>query len=119
MARKKKKELVIEWVAGDVWDSATKTLFRKTKSWIDFRNRIIKIRKKCEFCGYERRLTAHHIYMNDSAESYTNLQEERFKTLCSGCHKFLHRVWSSYKRKKDPVQPDPRFEVLLNEFIKD
>jgi len=119
MARKKKKELVVTWVAGEIWDSSQKTLFRKTKTWVEFRNRIVKQREKCEFCGYGKRLTCHHIYMNDSADNYTNLQDERFRILCSGCHKWVHRVWSSYKRKKDPIRPDPRFEVILNEFVKD
>jgi len=116
---RKKKELIITIKPGEIWDSAQKTLFRKTRLWTEFRNKLVKERKRCELCGYEKRLTAHHIYMNDSAESYSDLSEKRFKILCSGCHKFIHRVWSSYKRKKDPIKPDIRFEVILNEIIKD
>ena len=117
---KKKKEVEITFQPGDIWSSADKTKFRKTNLWIEFRNRIIKERgNKCELCGFEKRNTLHHIHMNDSAESYTDLRSERFKTLCMGCHKFIHRLWSSYKRKKDPIKPDPRLEIILNEFIKD
>jgi len=118
MARKK-KEITIIWKLGDIWTSADKTIFRKTKDWINFRNKMTKLRGKCELCGYEKRLHVHHIHMNDSAESYTDLREERFKVLDSRCHKYLHTLWTSYKRKKDPIKPDPRLENILNEFIKD
>ena len=118
MARKKKQKLVIEIIPGAVWTSADKTLFRKTDLWINFRNKIIKERKKCELCGYTKRMTTHHIYMNDSAESYSDLRDERFKCLCQGCHKTIHRIFKSYTKKKDPIVPDPRFEIILNEFIK-
>jgi len=116
MARKK-KEIIIEVKPGDVWDSAQKSLFRKTQAWITFRNKVVKERNCCELCGYNKRLTLHHIYMNDSAESYSNLSEERFKVLCSGCHKFIHRVHKSYTRKTNPIKPDPRFEIILNELV--
>jgi len=116
---RKKKPIVIEYNDDDIWDSVTKTKFRKSFDWIVFRNRIVKERKVCECCGYQRRLTLHHIYMSDSAKSYADLKDERFKVVCSGCHKYLHRIWSSYKRKKDPIKPDPRLEELLNEFIKE
>jgi len=117
--KRKKKEIVIEFDENTIWTSEDKTLFRKTKDWIDFRNKIVKEREICEFCGYERRLSAHHIYLTDKAIDYTNLVPERFKVVCSGCHKFLHRVWSSYKRKKNPIHPEKRFEEILNDFIKD
>ena len=115
---KKRKEITIIFDENTIWTTGDKALFRKTKPWIEFRNRIIKTRKKCELCGYNKRMHLHHIYLNDKAADYANLDETRFKTLCSGCHKFLHRCYGSYIRKKDPVQPDPRFEVLLNEFVK-
>ena len=115
----KKKEILIEIRPGDIWDSATKTLFRKTKAWIEFRNRIIKEREKCEICGYNKRLTLHHIEMSDRAESYSKLEDNRFKVCCAGCHKYIHRLFASYTRKKDPIKPDPRIESLLNEFVKE
>ena len=122
MAKRKKldeTELLNNLMKKDVWSSEDKTLFRKLKIWIEFRNRIIKERGHCELCGYEKRATLHHIHLNDSAESYSNLLPERFKVLCNGCHKFLHRVYSSYKRKKDPIKPDLRFESILNEMIQE
>jgi len=115
---KRKKEIIIEYDDETVWNSAEKTLFRKTEIWTSFRNKIVKERGVCELCGYQRRLTLHHIHLTDKAKDYANLIPERFKVMCSGCHKFGHRVFASYKRKKDPIQPDSRFEEILNEFYK-
>ena len=115
---KKKKELVITFDDDTIWDSAAKTLFRKTATWIDFRNKVVKERKVCELCGYEKRLTLHHIHLTDRAVDYANLIPERFKVMCSGCHKYGHRVFASYIRKKNPIKPDPLFEEILNKFYK-
>jgi len=101
------------------WSTNDKTLFRKTTIWTNFRNKIVKEREHCELCGFEKRLTLHHIYLTDKAEDYQNLISKRFKVLCSGCHKWGHRVWSSYKRKKNPIKPDKRLEEILNEFFKE
>jgi hypothetical protein len=115
---RKKKEIEFKFGVSDTLTSKEKSLFRKTKLWTDFRNKIFKDRNHtCEICGYDKRPTLHHIYLNDKAESYTNLSPERFKVCCSGCHKWLHRIERSYHRKKDPVTPDPRIEQIINEFI--
>ena len=115
----KKKEIVITWKVGDVWSSADKTRWRKTKDWKDHRNNLIKEKKVCELCGYEKRLTVHHKVQSNLAEDYVNLKNNRFKVLCSGCHRYLHRVWASYVRKKDPIKPDKRLEKILNDFFEE
>jgi hypothetical protein len=115
---KKKKEISFEFGENDTLTSKDKTLFRKTNTWIEFRNKTIKNRgNKCELCGYNRRLTLHHRHLNDSAKSYTDLREERFRVLDQGCHRWLHRVERSYHKKKDPIVPDPRIKDILDEYI--
>jgi hypothetical protein len=115
---KKKKDVKFEFGPNDKLTSKEKSIYRKSKEWITFRNQTIQKRgNKCEICGYEKSLTLHHVHLNDSAQSYTNLKEERFRVICMGCHRWLHRVERSYHRKRDPVKPDERIESLLQEFI--
>jgi hypothetical protein len=116
MPRKKKEDPIINYTG--ILTSKEKSIFRKTKQWIEFRNATIQKKgNKCELCGYEKRLTLHHIYLNDSAESYTNLSEERFKVLDANCHKWLHQIERSYHRKKNPTEPEDRIKSILDEFI--
>jgi hypothetical protein len=118
MGKRKKEELPTEFKPEDTLTSKEKSSFRRTKKWIEFRNKTIKARgNKCELCGFEKRLTLHHVHLNDNAISYTTLTEDRFKVLCSHCHKFLHLVERSYHRKKNPIIPDGRLQSILDEYI--
>ena len=114
MGRKKE---IITWNEDTIWTTQDKNIWRKSKEWIQFRNNLIKEKGYCELCGYEKRLLVHHIYQSNKAIDYTNLDLIRFKVVDSRCHKFLHGVFSSYKRKKDPIKPDIRLENILNEFL--
>ena len=73
--------------------SASKTKFRRTRAWIEFRIGLIETRgKRCEMCGVVKRtareLDCHHLHPED----YANLDPDRFKILCTGCHDFVERM---------------------------
>lgn len=65
--------------------------FRGSKEWKSFRSCLLEDRGyRCELCGVmkKRGLQIHHLYPND----YSNLEPNRFKVLCSSCHKETERL---------------------------
>jgi len=114
MARKKAPEF--SWQPDDIWTSDEKAKFRKTSTWIKFRNDFMKRNKNCESCGRKAN-TLHHHYLNDRASEYSNLDEDRFHSLCHTCHRFIHNLERGIHRKKDPPKPDPKIVALVEQFI--
>jgi hypothetical protein len=61
---------------------------RHPDGWYKYHNESRKLLKdKCESCGYEDELQAHHIDQN-----YMNNTLENIQTLCKYCHQFWHKV---------------------------
>ena len=60
---------------------ARKELTKHGYSWRARRH----LRLKCESCGYDKKLQAHHI-----DQDKTNNQPENIQTLCKFCHDFWH-----------------------------
>jgi hypothetical protein len=102
----------------NVWTSKDKAKFRKTKEWIDFRNKMIGEKKCCEVCGNNLRLQCHHIYLNDAPEEYSNLTPERFAILCHSCHNYFHKLSRTLHRKKNPPVPRDDIRELCDSLIK-
>lgn len=65
--------------------------YLNTQHWKQFRDKIIKSRKKCECCGaIEQIMNVHHI-------SYSNIGKEKDRDvalLCINCHKYIHDIKS-------------------------
>ena len=69
-----------------------KTKFRSTKRWKTFRETLIKKRgHSCELCGSikpSKQLDVHHL----RPDEYDNLDETKFKILCTSCHGFVEEM---------------------------
>src|SRR3990167_766398 len=64
--------------------------------WAELRRRQLKHQKRCQACGTEKNLHAHHM-------TYHRLGHEKLKdlkTLCGSCHRILHEKYNLYWQKR-------------------
>ena len=64
----------------------------KTPGYNTWRNNVINRDKKCQCCGLDKKLEAHHLFgYKDHQELATNINNGI--TLCKFCHKKYHSVY--------------------------
>lgn len=79
----------------------TRTAFRKTKAWKDFRQHMFEIQSIDPITNRKllKGANLHHRCLDSN--QYQILEEDRFVLLNRQSHKLLHLVYGDERRKKD------------------
>ena len=75
--------------------------YLKSKHWMEFRQEILSIRKKCQHCGIKKNLNIHHKHYRTIGKE----AGEDIIVLCKECHLRYHKKpkWVRAKRNREEM----------------
>jgi HNH endonuclease len=78
------------------------------------REKILSVGRKCEVCGFDRRVQVHHIVYR----SLFDVTLEDLVVLCNRCHKLAHRAQRKSRRIRTLKDPWEKWKLTLASMLK-